>query len=167
MSRTLATPSKSTVSTPCRAAMARRSGTRSMPMTLAAPWCLAIRAHICPTGPRPPYADGRGGLHVGVLHRLPGRRQDVGQVEEAVIGRALPSQVSIWIKAREQTPTGLASRCALPPLRRLLLRSLRGVSGIGPRIVENVRGLEADEAAVSTGEGECFGLSVDRLASDD
>ena len=50
---------------------------------------------------------------------------------------------------------------------RLLLRSLRGVSGTGPRIVENVRGLQADEAAVSTGEGECFGPSVDRLASDD
>ena len=51
--------------------------------------------------------------------------------------------------------------------RRLSLRSLRVVSGTGPRIVENVRGLQADEAAVSTGEGECFGLSVDRLASDD
>ena len=42
-----------------------------------------------------------------------------------------------------------------------------GLLVIAPRVVENVRRLKADEAAVSTGEGERFRASVDRVASDD
>jgi hypothetical protein len=41
-------------------------------------------------------------------------------------GSPLPSQVSIWIKAREQTPRGLASRYALPPLRATLTPKSQG-----------------------------------------
>ena len=37
--------------------------------------------------PEAPHADGGPGLHVGVRHCLPCRRQHVGEVEEAVIGR--------------------------------------------------------------------------------
>ena len=42
-----------------------------------------------------------------------------------------------------------------------------GVPGRGARIVEDVRRLEPDEATVRTGERECFGLSVDRVAAND
>ena len=70
--------------------IASRSGTRSMPITRPAPRCSAIRAAICPIGPSPKTATraARPGSSA-YSTRLPGRGQHVGEVEEALVRRAL------------------------------------------------------------------------------
>ena len=47
---------ESIASMPWRRAISSRSGTLSTPITVSAPLWRAIRAHICPIGPRPKTA---------------------------------------------------------------------------------------------------------------
>ena len=73
----------------------------------------------------------------GVLHRLPGRRQDVGEVDEAVVGRAVGHLDRQGVAERHPQVLGLAAghlavelrvaeqrgaEALLPVLRRLALR---------------------------------------------
>ena len=66
-----------------------RSGTRSTPMTRQSRrWC-ATRHAIEPIGPRPRITSVPPVGDVGVLDRLPGGRQHVGQVDVALVGPVL------------------------------------------------------------------------------
>ena len=85
VSATSSTSLRSSVSMPCGAASASRSGTRSTPITRPAPSCLAIRVANWPTGPRPRTATVPPARDLGELHALPRGRQDVGQVEEPLV----------------------------------------------------------------------------------
>ena len=66
-----------------------RSGTRSTPITRSIPRCCAIRQAMSPIGPRPSTTTRAAVGHVGVLDGLPRRGQHVGEVDEAVVRRAL------------------------------------------------------------------------------
>ena len=58
-------------------------------MTRPAPRCSAIRAAHLPDRAEPEDGQRAALGHVRVLDRLPRRREDVGEVDEAVVGRAL------------------------------------------------------------------------------
>ena len=97
-------------STPWRRASASRSGTRSTPITRPAPRCSAIRhAHLRRS------ARGRRRRRVppsgiaGVLDRLPGRRQHVGEVDEALVGRALRHLDRAELRLRDAQQLRLAA----------------------------------------------------------
>ena len=67
----------------------RRSGTRSTPITVPIPRCRAIAAGHVADRTEPEHHDAPARRDIRVLHRLPCRREHVGEVHEAVVGRAL------------------------------------------------------------------------------
>ena len=101
---------------PVARASASRSGTRSMPITRAPLW-RAIRADICPIGPRPKIGHRPALGNIGVLDRLPRGRQDVGEVEEAFVGRALGHLDRAELGLRYAQVLGLAARHLAVELR--------------------------------------------------
>ena len=70
-----------------RARAARARGRRRC--TCSTPRCWAIRVAHLADRPEAEHEQAAAGGHVGVLDRLPGGRQHVGEVDEAVVRRAL------------------------------------------------------------------------------
>ena len=80
-----------------------------MPITRPAPRCCAIRQHIWPIGPRPSTTTRAAVGDRRVLDRLPGGRQHVGEVEEALVGRALGHLDRPVLRLRHAQELGLAA----------------------------------------------------------
>ena len=98
------------VSMPWRSRQREPLGHESMPITSSAPRCLAIRADIWPIGPRPNTATLPPSGIAGVLDRLPCGRQHVGEVDEALVGRALGDLDRAELRLRDAQELGLAAR---------------------------------------------------------
>ena len=101
--------SRSITSTPWAAARASRSGTRSTPMTRQ-PLRRPIRVASWPTGPSPKTARVSPAGDVGVPNGLPGRGQDVGEVEVALVGHALGHLDRPELRLRHAQQLGLPAR---------------------------------------------------------
>ena len=69
--------------------------------------CWAMRAAISPIGPRPSTTTLPPSRDVGVLDRLPGGRQDVGEEQEAVVRRALGHLDRAVLRLRDAQELGL------------------------------------------------------------
>ena len=151
-------------------ARSRRSGTRSTPMTCSTPRCWAMRVAISPIGPRPSTSTAAALGHVGVLHRLPRGRQHVGEVDEAVVGRAFGDLDRAELRLRDAQELGLAARDLAVELgvaeqrrARAVLVDLRGLALRHQALVAH--------AAVPAGDVErdhdaVAGLDVRHLGAD-
>ena len=69
-----------------------------------------MRVVSWPTGPEPEDGQGVSRPDVGVLERLPGRGQDVGEVEVALVGHALGHLDRPELGLRHAQVLGLAAR---------------------------------------------------------
>ncbi|KOG41146.1 hypothetical protein ADK74_21515 [Streptomyces decoyicus] len=58
-------------------------------MTLPAPWCRAMRAAMSPIGPQPQDRDGPALRDADVSDGLPRGRENVGEVDVALVRRAV------------------------------------------------------------------------------
>ena len=76
----------------------------------SAPRCWAIRVAISPIGPRPITATLPPCGSLRVLDRLPRGRQDVGEEQEAVVGRAVGHLDRAVLRLRHAQELGLAAR---------------------------------------------------------
>ena len=90
---------------------------------------------MSPIGPSPSTATRAAVGHVGVLDRLPGGRQHVGEVDEAVVGRALGHLDRPVLRLRHPQVLGLAAGHLAVQLgvaeqrgARALLAHLRGLA---------------------------------------
>ena len=91
-------------------ARARRSGTRSRPITCSTPSCCAIRHAISPIGPSPITRPAAALRDLRVLDRLPGGGQDVGEEQEAIVRRALGDLDRPVLRLRHAQELRLAAR---------------------------------------------------------
>ena len=119
-------------------ARSSRSGTRSTPITVSTPRCVAIRVAMSPIGPRPEHGQGAAGADARVLHRLPGGGQHVGQVDEPVVRRPVRHLDSRGrpgrAPARRHRQPGRRPRRRKAALARTPWRSLSARESRAPRL---------------------------------
>ena len=144
------------------AARSSRSGTRSMPITCRRRGACAIRHAIVADRAEPEHDDAAAVGHRRVLDGLPRRRQHVGQVHEAVVGRSVGHLDRAVLGLRHPQVLGLPAghlavelgvaeqrraRALLVDLRRLALR----LQALVAHVAVTAGDVERDHDAVADG----------------